>query len=348
MPLTPAGMPRAHRRRTVLAGLGLAAAALPLAACGIRLEDDAPRVPLIPTREPVPGEGFLLGLWLDSGDLAARATAAGGTPTGLPARLTALHGAQERVLRQVLLAQGVPGSVLADARRAHLGTTTATAPTTATPTPSSSPTTSAAGAGTPATPAAPTTSPAAALAEAEAGILASSWAASLARVSDAALPPAAAAIAQRAAAATLLGRQATWPETAWSGGALAGRLVEATRAAEYGFEVVAAQSDTSGRALAATTLAALRARDAEQSTLAGSSAPPRALGYPLPFAVVTPAAARRLAAHLLTGLRDSLGGDLAAAADISGALPPVVRWLAETEVLASRWGVPLEPFPGLS
>jgi hypothetical protein len=25
-----------------------------------------------------------------------------------------------------------------------------------------------------------------------------------------------------------------------------------------------------------------------------------------------------------------------------------VQWLADTEVLASRWGIPLAPFPGLA
>src|SRR5512134_42930 len=78
MPEVRDGMPCAPGRRTVLAALGLAAVAVPLSACGIRLEDDAPRVPLIPTREPIRGEGLLLGLWLGATDLAEKAAELGG------------------------------------------------------------------------------------------------------------------------------------------------------------------------------------------------------------------------------------------------------------------------------
>lgn len=46
-------------RRAVLRG-GLLIGSLSLVGCGVRLEDDAPDVPLVPTREPVPGETVLL------------------------------------------------------------------------------------------------------------------------------------------------------------------------------------------------------------------------------------------------------------------------------------------------
>src|SRR5690349_11074014 len=102
MPQVDPGMPPRPSRRSVLtAGAGLAAgaaAAMSLAACGIRLEDDAPRVPLIPAREPVPGEAFLLALWRHSDDLAERASGLEGPATGLPARLAGLHRRQVAVL----------------------------------------------------------------------------------------------------------------------------------------------------------------------------------------------------------------------------------------------------------
>ena len=42
------------------------ALALPAAGCGIRLEDDAPRVPLVPARTPVPAEAELVALTRDT------------------------------------------------------------------------------------------------------------------------------------------------------------------------------------------------------------------------------------------------------------------------------------------
>lgn len=48
-------------RRLVLTG-ALAAGVTTLTGCGIRLEDDAPRIPFVPTREPIPGESALLAM----------------------------------------------------------------------------------------------------------------------------------------------------------------------------------------------------------------------------------------------------------------------------------------------
>lgn len=48
-------------RRLVLSGaLTLSAAAL--SGCGVRLEDDAPDIPFVPTRDPIPGEAVLLAM----------------------------------------------------------------------------------------------------------------------------------------------------------------------------------------------------------------------------------------------------------------------------------------------
>ena len=336
-----AGVPPRPTRRSVLsAGAGLAAGsltAMSLAACGIRLEDDAPRVPLIPTRSPIPGEAFLLGLWRHSAALAERATGLGGAATALPARLGALHRRQVEVLEAELLRLGVPPKVLDDASAPAAGPTTGTT-TATTATPTAAPT---------ATPS-PVAGPRALAAE-EASDLGPTAIASLARVPATAVPLVGSVLAQRGAAATLLGTPATWPEPVWSAPSLAASYLESTRAAVYAFEVVAAQSPTGAqRTLALSTLTTLASRSSEQEALAGASAGPPALGYPLPFPVTTPAAARRLAVRVLTDLRASVARDLGSTNSDLGPLGALVQWLADTEVLASRWGVPLAPFPGLT
>lgn len=335
MPEEPAGVtPLPTRRRVLGLSLQLGAGALlvgSLAGCGIRLEDDAPHVPGVPTRTLVPGEAFLLTLHQHSTDLAAQARALGGSAKALPARLAVLHTEQAGVLESELLRLGVPRTVLdAPAATATPGTTTATS--------------------APATPstAAGTTGPAA-LAAAEATDLGPTAIAALGQVSSETIALAGSLLAQRAAAATLLGEAATWPDPTWSEPSLAASYLESTRAATYAFEVVAAQSGKGAqRTLALGTLGTLQARERQQEGLAGASATPMPLGYPLPFTVTTPAAARALAIKVLTDLRAAVARELGSTGGDVGPLGAVVQWLADTEVVASRWGVSLEPFPGLT
>ena len=104
VPTSPA--PRWSRRALLaVAGLGAAAA---LTGCRVRLEDDAPRVPLLPTRAPIPDEGALLQALADTRDLQAAAAALGGARTATPARLAAAHARQVAVLEQVLRSARVP------------------------------------------------------------------------------------------------------------------------------------------------------------------------------------------------------------------------------------------------
>lgn len=346
MPEVRDGMPGGPTRRAALGVIAAAAAVLPLAACGIRLEDDAPRVPLVPTREPLPAEGFLLGLWLGSGDLAAQASALGGAATAIPTRLAALHREQERVLRSVLRSMGVPDRAVAEAQESHrrAAATATTPPATSSSGPASQGAPSPSGQPTPA--ATPPPSPIR-LGEAEAAALAPESLAGLADVPRASVAVAAATLAQRAAASALLGSAVTWPEQSGVPAEVAVIALDAARAAVYGLEVVAAQSRAAQRTLATSTLATLRARVAALEELAGEAAPPPALGYPLPFPVTTEAAARRLALHVLTGFRETCARTAGAGARDASALAAVVQWLAEAEGLAHRWGLPLEPFPGL-
>jgi hypothetical protein len=329
---------RPDRRTLLTAGLGTLSA-LALASCGIRLEDDAPRLPLLPARTPIDGETFLLGLVRSSAELAGDARALGGARTSLVARLAGLHARQATVLGAELRRLGVPQNLVDQAARPSATSSSTGSPS---PTSSASPTSG------------PTTQPVrtpadlAAAELADIGTSSQPVGPSLTQAAAAARPLAGALLAQRVAAAALLGAPPQADEPTWQSPGLASSFLDSTRAAVYGMQVVAAQSPTGAqRALARTTLAALQARQQTQEVLAGTSAGPTPLGYPLPFPVTTPVAAARLAVQVLTELRAANARDMASAAGDPKPLASAVRWLGETEVLASRWGVPLSAFPGL-
>jgi hypothetical protein len=330
---------RPDRRTLLTAGLGTLSA-LALASCGIRLEDDAPRLPLLPARTPIDGETFLLGLVRSSAELAGDARALGGARTSLVARLAGLHARQATVLGAELRRLGVPQNLVdqAAARPSATSSSTGSPSPTSSASPTSGPTTQ------------PVRTPAdlAAAELADIGTSSQPVGPSLTQAAAAARPLAGALLAQRVAAAALLGAPPQADEPTWQSPGLASSFLDSTRAAVYGMQVVAAQSPTGAqRALARTTLAALQARQQTQEVLAGTSAGPTPLGYPLPFPVTTPVAAARLAVQVLTELRAANARDMASAAGDPKPLASAVRWLGETEVLASRWGVPLSAFPGL-
>ena len=64
--------------------------------------------------------------------------------------------------------------------------------------------------------------------------------------------------------------------------------------------------------------------------------------------MTTAGSARKLAAQVLTELRASVARDMGSTSGDVGPLGALVQWLADTEVLASQWGVKLSPFPGLT
>lgn len=303
-------------RRTVVAGV--VAAVLPTAGCGIRLEDDAPRVPLVPTRTPVPAEAELVALTRGT---AALAELAATVPGAVAADLATLHRRQHTVLRSTLLADGVPAADL-DAAPSASPTATATS-----------------------SPSATTTGGRAALAAAEGASAAT--AAGFAGVSDDLRATIASLHAQRYAAAALLsGRPPTVPLDP-VGGDQVSALATAASAAVYFLEIVSARSTGAQRDRSDATLAALRDLRADQ--LAGGAQPDDSLGHPLPFPVDDAAAAARLARASLTTLRAAYGEHLGpiVASDGGPGLAALTRWLGTVEVEAHRWGVDLEPFPGL-
>jgi len=314
------GRARVARRPLLVAAL--TAAALPTAACGIRLEDHAPRVPFVPTRTPVPLEAELVRLTQDT---KALADAAAALPGELAADLARVHRRQHAVLRTTLLQAQVPAADL-DAP-ASPGATASASP---------SPSTSGSAAAHERAALATAEGTAAASAGAFAGVAADL------RATVAALH------AQRYAAAELLSGTAPDVPTDPVGGAEAARLASLTSAAIYLVEVVAARSTGKQRARAVTTLGALRDLHADQ--LAGGAQPEADLGHPLPFPVESAADAARLARSVLTSLRAGSGEQLAPLVAAHGAagLAAATRWVGVVEVEAHRWGVGLAPFPGLT
>ena len=307
-------------RRTVV--VGVLAAVLPVAGCGIRLEDDAPEVPLLPTRTPVPAEAELVALTRGTEHLAQLAAT---VPGALAADLAELHRRQHTVLRSSLVSAGVPAKLL-DAGPMPSVTTSGTPP-----------------AGD------ATSSPAGdrvALAAAEAS--SASTAATFAGVGADLHATVAALHAQRYAAASLLTGRPPTVALDVVGGPPVAALATATAAAAYLLEVVAARSTGAQETRARSTLAALRALQVDQE--AGGARADAALGHPLPFPVEDLADAARLARSSLTALRAGYGAYLGplVAADPGAGLAAATRWLGTVEVEAHRWGVELVPFPGLA
>jgi hypothetical protein len=264
----------------------------------------------------VPAEAELVALTRDTAALAALAAT---VPGALAADLATLHQRQHTVLRSTLLADGVPA--------ADLDATASPSPTTSAP---------------------PTAAPAgrAALAAAEGASAAA--AAGFAGVEADLRATIAALHAQRYAAASLLsGHPPTVPSDPVRGDRV-GTLATSTAGAVYLLEVVSARSSGGQRARSDTTLAALRALLADQ--LAGGATAYESLGHPLPFPVGDAAAAARLARQSLTTLRAGYGDHLGpiVASDGGPGLAALTRWLGAVEVEAHRWGVALEPFPGLT
>ena len=339
--MRPAPLPRPDPpgRRSLL-GATLGAAALALSGCAVRLEDDAPPLPLIPTREPIPAEPALLWLLGDCRELSAGA----GPHTGR-------YAEQAAVLRSALLRAGVPIGTLDDGVAPQPSTTappaTSTSPATPAPTPTTPPL-SDSPAATPSSGATGGGDPAAALARIT----------DLAECGPGLFPLVMSLLGQRWAVATTSGggaggSQGAQDEAAdaarlWRFGHLAAGFAEPTGAAVYGVEIVAAQSRDATRDAAVATLTDLQRLRREQTVRAAGEVPPPAVGHPLPFPVDSEESARRLAPHVLAGLTDAYGGLLLT---VTGAAqrdtaPDVVAWLGAAASHGDRWGAPLAAFPG--
>ena len=310
------GTPSLWSRRGLLVALA-AGSVMALSGCRVQLEEGAPRVPLVPTRVPMKDEKTLLAVLARTRSLGSLAKAVVGGPMPLATQLSAVHATQIAVITRLLREGSVPLSLVE-----------------ASATPQPSPATSS-----------PAVSSPAQLSNAEIGSVKD---VSLANLSIAHVALIGSLLAQRTAAVTLLGGAVAPLGPSDLDGADGLALLEAVRAAVYGFEVVTTHIGSAGRAPAMRALLALRTRASELETLVGSSAPPPPLGYELPFPVSDKDSSRRLALHLLEALLTRMAAALEPAAGSPKALETLVRWMGETESMASRWGAPLAAFPGLT
>jgi hypothetical protein len=318
-------MPASWSRRSLLVALA-AGSVTAMSGCRVQLEEGAPQVPLVPTRVPMKDEKALLAVLVRTRSLRSTAKAIGGASSSITGRLSAVHATQVEVIASLLRDGGVPESLIDASRRTTTNPTAPAASASASPTRSSLNT-------------------AAALSAAERSSMSDI---SPADLSNPHVALVCSLLAQRAAAVTLLGDTAARVVPSGLQGAEALRLLAATRASVYGFEVVAAQIGNNGRTLAMSTLESLETHAAELQTLVGPSGTPRPLGYQLPFPVTSTGSARRLALHVLAALLTSQAAALSPATGNATALAALVQWLGATEAAANRWGAPLTAFPGLS
>ena len=293
-----------------------------LAACDIRLEDDAPTLPLI-QRKSVPDEAVLVDLVRRT---TALAQAAGRVPNPNDAvsRLATIHQTQADVLRSRLTTAGVPNHVI-DGSTASATTASTTAPTAAVSAP-------------------PQTTPQD-VAAAETALVAAVLPA-LPTVTAANRAVVASVVASCGAAAELLGATVPWPAADPLPPAAAVPLLDGTRSAAYAFQVVAAQTGGDQRAVAEGTHTDLDSRATELAGMAGSSAPVGPLGYALPYPVTAPDVASRLAGQVLTTLVAGGLAPLATLPEGSTATTTLVRLLVDAQRLGRTWGVAPVPFPG--
>lgn len=331
-PTPPATTPT--RRLVTLGTLGVLATGL--SGCGIRLEDDAPRVPLVPTREPIPAEESLLRLF---GAVRAASLAPVDVSTPLSAALAGLHRRQAEVLRDALRQRGVPQQAL-DA-----------APPTPTPTPSTPTPTSTSSAAPTSSPSVAQTRPRPTAPSVEASILGA--ARGCAAAETVLRPPLIALLGQAHAATELVnGSRAAAPSTspAWPTPELLAPLIEATRRATYFLEVAAARSPGKDQRAAREGIARIELLTAEIVEAAGDAAPVPELGYPLAQPVTTPAQAAALATRTRSTLLSAFGAELAAltVGEADAAFADLPRWLGSVAAEAHRGGTALTAFPGLA
>lgn len=337
--VTPTG-PTPTRRLVTAGALGAAVALL--TGCGIRLEDDAPRVPLVPARAPIDGEDALVRLL---GAVQAAALAPVDSKAPISPLLASVHARQATVLHDALRQRGVPEDELPSATPSPSATSTAT--------PSAAGTQSPAPSTTPTVPVGPPS-----VATVEGSIVTAGTGTSAA---EAELRPTLISLLAQAHAALDLAAAAVPPPTAspkttptttprWSQPQSLAPLITAVRTATYFLQVAAARSPRAARAAGLEGITQLQTITAEMVEAAGDSAPAPELGFPLPHPVTTPAQAATLATQALTTLLNTFGSELSSLStkDAEAAFSTVPEWLGTVAAQAHRHGIPLTPFPGLA
>lgn len=257
----------------------LTLSAASLTGCGVRLEDDAPDIPFVPERDPIPGEAALLamlGVLEDSDETYAQERAA------------RLHEAMEDAQ--------VPAKVLAGARAPSGGVETAAA-----------------------------------------------FEGAVRDCGPGLLPLVGRLTATYRIITDDSDTTTTWSPAGtkpWKKGAVAAEALQATRAATYALDLIAARS--SGRAAKEVLTVSTRLRELgiRQTTAAGDAIEPVTLGYDVPHELTAAEATQlgtRSFARLLAGYSDCfarLGTDRAAALEVA-------EWMVTVERL-SRGRFPLD------
>lgn len=316
--------------RTAAWATGAAVLAAVSSACDVRLEDDAPELPLL-RRASIPDEALLIATFHE---VTALAQMVGRIPSP-PAQLTglaALHATQAQVLHGRLSAGGVPDHVIAESGSSSdpTGGSGTTGSTTPGPAVSAPP---------PATIAALASAEGTAVTAAALGAVAAATAANRTVLTSIA--------AQRGAAAEALGSSLAWPAADPLPSAGARSMLEATRSVAFAFQVIAAQTSGAVRDAAQATRTELARREDTLLAMAGTGTPPASLGYVLPFPVTTPDAAQKLATTTLTALVAAGLGPLATLGTGPAALTELVRQQVQAQRLGRGWGVVAAPFPGM-
>ncbi len=319
------GVALSRRAALRLAASGVSAlATVVLAGCDIRLEDDAPDLPLL-ERKSIPDEAALVSavrLVTGLGQQAGRIPGASATV----ARLAGNHLTQATVLRARLTSAGVPN---------HVIDSPATSPT--------------AGASTSGPPAPAVSAPPAVTQEQLAAAESAATTAVLGDLGTVSTPNRAVLVAVAAAcgaAAAELGAPVSWAASDPLPTIAAAQLLAETRSVGWAFQVVAAQTAADTRAAAVATMTTLSARADELATMGATTPPP--LAYVLPFPVTTPEAAGRLATTVMTRLVAAGLGPLPLVLHDSSALTTLVRFQVASVSLARTWGVAPGPFPGMT
>lgn len=284
-------------RRSVL----LATTALPLAACGVRLERDAPQIPGVPTATP-PADIAVMQETIARLRALSRALS-GQEPAPWTGRLAALHSKQADELTRIAASAGItvePSTVASSTGVTTTNSSTST-PVTTRPAPTSSPGSATTSSST------ITVHPAGVL---EADEIKPGRFGAVIRASAQHRPVLLAVLAGHRTGARLLGAVDS-PVITGLSATSAVTVLGPVRTATYAAEVLIAKTQVKQRGDLAGLLSFLYAERMRLGSEAGSLAPAEQLSYALPAGSDDPTRARTTMAHLL-------GSCVVAAASVSG------------------------------
>lgn len=154
--------------------------------------------------------------------------------------------------------------------------------------------------------------------------------------------------AQHAESARLLRAAVDWPPLVGPVGAAAVPLLQVTRPAVFGLEVVAARAKDEERETFEAVLAPLRSTTRALTTLAGDAAPVPPLGYDLPEPLSSAKDRMALARSLVHDVAPAALAVVDRAGSDVGQLGSVVRIVGEATAWARTLRSPLAPFPGMT